>query len=318
MASNGEKSAEQAAEQADGHADRASQLYVGRFAPSPTGPLHFGSLLAALASFLDARSRQGRWLVRMEDLDRAREFPGAANSILSTLEAFQLHWDGDVLFQSRRFEAYQYALEYLRGKGLLYPCNCPRQRMQSLRGLYDGHCRQHPPAPEDSCAVRIKVPNEVWSFQDRIQGTCEQNLARDCGDFVLYRRDNVPAYQLAVAVDDDWQNITHIVRGYDLLDSTPRQLYLQNALEISQPVYAHIPLASSDSGQKLSKQNLARPLDAANAGESLYQALKFLGQQPPGALRHEAPATQIAWAISHWDIQTVPKLATIPVGPVLV
>lgn len=306
MASNGEQP------------DRANNLYVGRFAPSPTGPLHFGSLLAALASFLDARSRQGRWLVRMEDLDRAREPPGTANTILSTLEAFQLHWDGDVLFQSQRSEAYQRALEHLRAKDLLYACNCPRQRIRLLRGVYDGHCREHPPAPGNPCAARIKVPDEVWSFVDRIQGICEQNLARDCGDFVLYRRDHVPAYQLAVTVDDNWQGITHIVRGYDLLDSTPRQLYLQRALGIPQPVYAHIPLASSDSGQKLSKQNLARPLDIANASESLHQALRFLGQKPPDTLRRETPGTQIEWAIHHWDIQTVPKLATIPVEPMLV
>src|SRR5690554_1433902 len=201
-----------------GQPDRTIQHYVGRFAPSPTGPLHFGSLLAALASFLDARSHQGCWLVRMEDLDSTRESPGTADSILSTLEAFQLHWDGDVLFQSQRFEAYQHALEHLRDKGLLYACNCPRQRVRLLGGVYDGHCRKHPPPPDASSAVRIKVPNEAWSFTDRIQGLYEQNLARDCGDFVLYRRDNVPAYQLAVAIDDNWQGITHIVRGCDLLE----------------------------------------------------------------------------------------------------
>lgn len=297
--------------------DQATQPYVGRFAPSPTGPLHFGSLLAALASFLDARSRQGRWLVRMEDLDRDREPPGAADTILATLEAFHLQWDGDVLFQSQRLEAYQHGLDHLRDKGLLYKCNCPRQRLRLLQGVYDGHCRQQPPAPGDPWAARIRVPDETWSFHDRIQGFHAQNLARECGDFVLYRRDGIPAYQLAVTIDDDWQRVTHIVRGYDLLDSTPRQLYLQHVLGLPLPVYAHIPLASSTSGAKLSKQNLARPLDTNNASESLYRALRFLGQKPPHALREETPETQIAWAIGQWDIQTVPKLATIPVDPTL-
>lgn len=291
--------------------------YIGRFAPSPSGALHFGSLLAALASFLDARAHQGSWLVRMEDIDPAREPPGAADLILRTLDAFQLHWDGAVLYQSQRLEAYQQALEQLRQQDLIYRCNCPRQRIQALRGIYDGHCRHHRPPGSDTCSIRIKVPDQQWGFDDRILGKYQQHLLRDSGDFVLHRRDALPAYQLAVVVDDAWQGITDVVRGSDLLDSTPRQLYLQTTLGLPAPRYAHIPVASNSQGLKLSKQNMARPLDPAQAPEAMHQALTFLGQQPAGRLKKEPVGTQLDWAIRHWDIQQVPKLANIPVEPVL-
>ena len=289
--------------------------YVGRFAPSPSGALHFGSLLAALASFLDARAHNGRWLVRMENLDHSREAPGAADLILHTLEAFHLHWDGNVLFQSQRREAYRQALDQLLQDGTTYPCHCSRQRIQEIGGIYDGHCRQQPASASDTSATRIKVPAANWSFTDRIQGQFEQNLAQQCGDFVLHRRDGIPAYQLAVVVDDGWQGITDIVRGFDLIESTPRQLYLQSRLGLPAPRYAHIPTASNQAGQKLSKQGLARPLDASHAQQAIYQALKFLGQNPPQMLLEEVATTQIDWAIRHWDIQRVPKLANIPVEP---
>lgn len=292
----------------------ASDHIIGRFAPSPSGALHFGSLLAALASFLDIRARGGQWLLRMEDLDPAREPPGAADQILSTLEDLALTWDGPVLYQSQRLDAYDAALAALENRGLTYPCDCSRQRVRALGGVYDNLCRTRPSAPAGSSATRFKVPDEVVVVEDRIQGRYAQHLRLDCGDFVLRRRDGLTAYQLAVVVDDQWQGITDILRGHDLLDSTPRQLALQQALGYRQPEYAHIPVASNHRGQKLSKQHFARPLQRDNASDYLYQALVFLCQQPPADLRRAPCAEQLTWAIPHWDIQRVPKLATIPVN----
>lgn len=287
---------------------------IGRFAPSPSGALHFGSLLAALASFLDIRARSGQWLLRMEDLDPAREPPGAADQILFLLEDLCLHWDGPVLYQSQRLDAYEAALTKLADQGLTYPCDCSRQRIRALGGVYDNQCRYRSVPPPGSSATRFKVPEQTVVVDDRIQGQYRQHLHRDCGDFVLRRRDGLIAYQLAVVVDDQWQGVTDILRGHDLLDSTPRQLTLQWALGYRQPVYAHIPVATNHCGQKLSKQHFARPLQRDSASEYLYQALLFLRQQPPASLRQAPPAEQVAWAIAHWDIQHVPKLATIPVN----
>lgn len=302
----------------DKQSTQATPPYIGRFAPTPSGALHFGSLLAALASFLDARAHRGRWLVRMEDLDRARASAGAADQILRTLDAFHLHWDDPVTFQSQRFDAYQEALVQLRHKGLTFECCCSRQRIQRLPGVYDGHCRETAPTTGTRTSIRLRVPDRVYRFDDQIQGAYQQNLAHQCGDFVLLRRDAIPAYQLAVVVDDAWQGVTDIVRGYDLLDSTPRQLYLQAVLDLPRPRYAHIPLACTCSGQKLSKQNLARPLQPSHAREMIHQALRCLGQQPPGELITASPEEQIRWAIGAWDIQAVPKLANIPVLSALV
>jgi glutamyl-Q tRNA(Asp) synthetase len=292
----------------------ASDPTIGRFAPSPSGALHFGSLLAALASFLDVRARGGRWLLRMEDLDPAREPPGAADQILFLLEDLALTWDGPVLYQSQRLDAYAEALATLTDLGLTYACDCSRQRVRALGGVYDNHCRHRASPPAGSSAIRYKVPDQTLGIDDRIQGKYCQNLIRDCGDFVLRRRDGLMAYQLAVVVDDQWQGVTDILRGHDLLDSTPRQLTLQQALGYRQPVYAHVPVATNHRGQKLSKQHFARPLQRDSASEYLYQALLFLCQQPPADLRKASPAEQVAWAMAHWDIQRVPKLATIPVN----
>ena len=209
--------------------------YIGRFAPSPTGPLHLGSLFTALASYLDARANHGRWLVRMEDIDPPREIPGAADTILRQLENHGLHWDDSVLYQSQRLRAYQQAVADLVDKQLVYYCQCTRARLRSLNGIYDGHCRSQKLLTADSnatksSAIRILVPDLTITWADLIQGPCSENLAKSCGDFIVVRRDGLFAYQLAVSVDDGYQGITHIIRGDDLLDSTPRQIYLLGQL----------------------------------------------------------------------------------------
>lgn len=287
--------------------------YVGRFAPSPTGALHFGSLLAALASFLDARANQGRWLLRMEDLDPAREPPGAAQQILDTLVDFGLHWDGPVVYQSQRLSAYREVLATLTERGLIYRCNCSRQRVRAANGIYDNHCRDRPEPPQSDFALRLKLPAVSITFEDRIQGLYQQDLHRECGDIVLCRRDGLIAYQLAVVVDDAWQGVTDIVRGFDLIDSTPRQIALQQMLSLPLPRYAHIPVATNQQGQKLSKQHFAKPLDGRHAKQYLFEALRFLRQDLPPGSNRETPASQLQRAIEHWDIQRIPKLANIPV-----
>lgn len=288
-----------------------SPVPVGRFAPSPSGALHFGSLLAALASFLDIRQRGGRWLLRMEDLDPDREPPGAADEILRLLDAFQLHWDGEVIYQSQRQDAYAHALRDLEALGLTYPCSCNRKRIRELGGLYDGYCARHPGEVRHPAAIRVRIPAEPLSFHDRIQGTRSFHLATTCGDFIIRRKDGLFAYQLAVAVDDGHQQITEVLRGSDLLDSTPRQILLQRTLGLTEPSYAHIPVASNTAGQKLSKQHFARPLDAGYAGAHLHDALVFLGQCPPPGLRGAGAGELLEWGIRHWDIQKVPRVANI-------
>lgn len=290
-----------------------TSAYVGRFAPSPTGALHFGSLLAALASFLDARANQGRWLLRMEDLDPAREPPGAAQQVLDTLDDFGLHWDGPVVYQSQRLEVYRQALETLRELNLVYPCDCSRQRVRAMNSIYDNACRDRLDPPGSDFAIRLRLPDTVLAFEDRIQGRYEQQLTRECGDIVLRRRDGLFAYQLAVVIDDAWQGITDVVRGYDLVDSTPRQIALQQMMNFPQLRYAHIPVATNQQGQKLSKQHFARALDGRAAKQYLHEALRFLRQDIPAGSNRETPASQLQRAIERWDIQRVPKLANIPV-----
>jgi len=284
--------------------------YVGRFAPSPSGPLHFGSLVAALASFLDAKASKGLWLIRMEDLDPAREPSGAADQILATLEKLGLEWDGPVLYQSQRLESYAQALSQLEDLALLYQCRCTRAQIRDIGGVYDNRCRtaQH---TNKANATRVAIADCTIQFEDRIQGHQSQDLMRDCGDFVLLRKDGLFAYQLAVVVDDAFQQVTDIVRGIDLLDSTPRQIYLQQQLAYDLPRYAHIPVAVNDLGQKLSKQHFAKALDLKNPAEQIHKGLQFLGQNPDSSLRRASPEQVIEWAIEHWDIQTVPKLANI-------
>jgi len=259
--------------------------YRGRFAPSPTGPLHFGSLVAAVGSYLDAIVQGGAWLVRMEDVDTPRNVPGAADSILKTLEAFGFEWDGAVLYQSGRVEAYAAALAQLKHAGQVYGCACSRReiadsttRLAVDGGLaYPGTCRAGLPPGREARAWRLRVNDDEIAFDDRQQGRVAQHLESDVGDFVLRRADGLFAYQLAVAVDDDFQRISHVVRGADLLASTPRQIWLQHCLGFSTPIYAHLPVATNAAGEKLSKQTLARALVSHQAADELVRALSYLG-----------------------------------------
>jgi glutamyl-Q tRNA(Asp) synthetase len=286
---------------------------IGRFAPSPTGPLHFGSLSCALASYLDIKKLGGSWLVRMEDIDPPREIKGASSHILKQLEAHGLCWDGNVLFQSTRLNAYQDSLNILEQKNLAYNCECSRQRVNALQGIYDNHCRRsHLPSTGNATRVQLNQPNHLIEFVDQIAGQYAQSLAHNVGDFIIRRRDNLFSYQLAVTVDDQYQNITHVMRGSDLLDSTPRQIYLQRCLEFTQPQYAHLPLATNPLGQKLSKQNLASTLIPGQETLNIWAALNWLNQSPPNDLKTGSVSEILTWAISHWDSTNVNRSLTMP------
>ena len=291
-------------------------MYTGRFAPSPTGLLHIGSLLTAVASYADARSNGGKWLVRMEDLDPPREMSGASSHILHTLEAFGFEWDGEVAYQSRRYALYEETLYRLKTAGLVYPCHCSRKDWQAAAAhgadgfVYNGRCRhpgQRPALQGKQPAWRIRVPNRIIGFSDGIVGGYTQNLAGDIGDFVLLRADGYWAYQLAVVADDAEQGVTHIVRGQDLLVSTPRQIYLQQCLGVPTPRYAHLPLLTNAQGQKWSKQTLAPALDLNRREQLLRQVFRYLNL--PEAPETDRPAELLDWAVAHWDMDKVPKHA---------
>lgn len=293
-------------------------MYIGRFAPSPTGLLHIGSLLTAVASYADARAHQGEWLVRIEDLDPPREMPGAAADILRTLEAFGFEWDGEVAYQSRRYDLYQDTLDRLKAAGLVYPCYCSRKDWQAAATqgadgfVYNGRCRvpqQRPNTQNKTPAWRIQVPDRVIGFSDGIVGQYAQNLAHDIGDFVLLRADGYWAYQLAVVADDADQGITHIVRGQDLLVSTPRQIYLQQCLGVPTPSYAHLPLLTNNQGQKWSKQTLAPALDLNQKEQLLRQVLTYLNL--PEAPAVNRPQELLDWAVAHWQMSKIPKSSII-------
>lgn len=277
--------------------------YHGRFAPSPSGPLHLGSVVTALASFLEARRRGGRWSVRIEDIDRQRERPGAADAILRELERLGLHWDGPVLYQHTRLAAYREALASLQRAGLVYACGCSRREIGG--GPYPGTCRTRALPWAAGRALRLRVPQATVAFQDRLQGDYRQDLARECGDFVLWRADGDPAYHLAVVVDDAWQRVTDIVRGADLLDSTPRQLHLQGLLGYPSPRYCHLPVVLDAAGRKLSKQTRDTAVSEAPASTVLTTALAFLGQVPPVDLHEASPAVLLSWALEGWDLSRV-------------
>ena len=293
--------------------------YRGRFAPSPTGPLHFGSLIAAVGSYLDARTQGGEWLVRMEDVDTPRNVAGAADGILNTLEAFGFEWDVPVLYQSSRFDAYAAALEELQRAGLAYGCACSRKEIADSAtrpavdgGLaYPGTCRDGLPAGRVARAWRLRVNDDEIAFVDRLQGRVAQYLESDVGDFVLRRADGLFAYQLAVTVDDDFQQISQVVRGADLLASTPRQIWLQRCLGFATPSYAHLPVAANAAGEKLSKQTLARPLASEIAAAELVRALGFLGQAAPAELARATVAEVWAWALESWSFEAVPRQPAI-------
>jgi glutamyl-Q tRNA(Asp) synthetase len=292
------------------HSGRTT-AYCGRFAPSPSGPLHFGSLATALASFLQARRHGGRWLVRMEDLDTPRNLPGADATILRQLDAFGLSPDSAVLNQSTRLRAYSDALAHLADRHLTFGCGCSRQDIGE--GIYPGTCRGGLPPGRRARAVRVRVTDETIVFHDAVQGEFRQNLAREVGDFVVRRADNIVAYHLAVVVDDAWQGVSEIVRGADLLDSTPRQIFLQRLLGLPTPRYAHLPIAINEQGQKLSKQNGARAIAATRPAVMLRACLEFLGQQPEPQLRGATPSEVLDWGVAHWSLSRVPRCATIVV-----
>ncbi|MGI2029213.1 tRNA glutamyl-Q(34) synthetase GluQRS [Endozoicomonas acroporae] len=278
--------------------------YVGRFAPSPSGPLHFGSLVAALASYLDAQAHQGKWLVRMEDIDPPREQLKAADLILKALDVYGLHWDDSVVFQSDRSEAYDQALDTLLRTERLYPCTCTRKKLAGLNGVYPGYCRHHRRIPNQPHSLRLLCHDDIMQFQDRIQGDQRFDLSA-LGDFILKRKDGLYAYQLAVCVDDHFQGVTHIVRGVDILDSTPRQLYLQSQLQYPHPVYAHVPVITRNPGHKLSKQNHAPAIPLDNPRPLMIKALSAFGLKPEPDLLMNSVEEILSWGIKNWTMSNM-------------
>lgn len=300
------------------------KITIGRFAPSPTGLLHFGSLIAAVGSYLDARSNHGRWLLRIEDVDRIRTVPGMVEGQIAALSAYGFEWDGPVYRQSARDIIYRETLDRLVAMGLAYPCTCTRSQIAaaiSVRTgidgapIYPGHCRgwqTGDPVPANA-AWRFRVPGAesgVISFVDMVQGRCTQNLQVDIGDFVLLRADGCFTYQLAVVVDDMLQNVTHVVRGADLIDSVPRQIALISALGGDEPVYAHLPVVVNGNGEKLSKQTRAPVIPVDREPDRvgmLWQALSFLGQNPEESLRRVSQGALWSWALANWSLSQVPR-----------
>ena len=285
-----------------------TQNYVGRFAPSPTGPLHFGSLVAALATWLDARSQDGTWLLRIEDLDPPREDPSAPDIIMRQLEAFGLTWDGTPLFQSARQEAYDEALEELKNKGALFVCTCSRK---SVRGVYPGTCRERHLEENlaQASALRFRVPDKTTTFHDRISGPHTFDLSNKLGDFIIRRRDGRTAYQLAVVVDDEFQNVTDVIRGDDLLDSTPRQQCIIEALGYQTLRYGHVPVVLGSDRKKLSKQAHAAPVATENSGKAVRDALVCLGQiNLPDT---EDVQVLLSWATENWQPNMIPSRSTV-------
>ena len=297
-----------------------NKTVIGRFAPSPTGPLHLGSLVAAVGSYVMAKRRGGLWLLRIEDLDLPRVIPGIADDMLWTLEGLGFQWDGEVVYQSRRLDAYQAALDQLIAHGIAYPCGCSRAEIALIASaphgeeglIYPGTCRDGLPADKSERAIRVKVYDEVISFEDCVMGRYSQALSPSCGDFVVQRADGPYAYHLAVVVDDAESGVNQVVRGADLLSSTPRQIYLQKVLGFPVPAYCHLPLVTNPDGTKLSKRDsavsFATVLDIAGAGGGLLLAvLRFLGQSPPAALRGAACSEILDWAVAGFEPHLIPR-----------
>jgi glutamyl-Q tRNA(Asp) synthetase len=286
--------------------------YRGRFAPTPTGPLHFGSLIAAVGSYLDAKHHNGTWLIRMEDLDTPRCVPGAADDILRTLSAYGLYSDEPVMYQSRRTPAYETALSQLQATGATYPCACTRREIadSSLHGIdgpvYPGTCRNGISVGREGRAWRVRTNNFCQEFDDALQGHLTQNIESEIGDFVVKRADSLFAYQMAVVVDDAAQKITHVVRGADLLSSTPRQIYLQRLLNFSTPTYLHLPVAVNQLGEKLSKQTRAKPVNTGNTAATLRDVLHFLNQHAASSAQRTVEQI-LAQAIANWRPENIPS-----------
>ncbi len=282
----------------------------GRFAPTPSGSLHFGSLVAAVGSYLQSKSRDGQWFVRIDDLDTARVVKDSTSNILKALETFGLGWDGKVLYQSNRIESYHEAIDQLSKQGLTYPCSCSRKEIGMTS--YAGTCRNGITSNKSNCSLRIRTKNQLTKFEDNVQGTIEQNLELELGDFIINRADNVIAYHLATVVDDYYQKITEVVRGVDLIDSTPRQIYLQEQLGYTEIQYTHLPLVTDQQGEKLSKSlgDLISARSEVPSTEYVFNALIFLGQNPPSLLKHERIETCISWGINNWSLKKVPQKNT--------
>lgn len=276
--------------------------YIGRFAPSPTGPLHFGSLLTAVASYCDAKANHGKWLVRIEDTDIPRIYPNSETHILSCIDAFEFEPDAEIIFQKDRLTIYEQVLDQLKQQHAIYACQCTRKMLGSNH-IYAGTCRDLNLDFAEQ-AIRLKVDDLLICFEDRLQGRQCSNLKDNLGDFVLKRRDGIISYQLAVVVDDYLQGITHVVRGADLLNNTARQIWLGSILNYPSLSYMHLPLAMNDQGQKLSKQNLAQALDVSKASELLQQALLALGQ--PNVELNQ-PRIMLQQAVQQWDVNLIPK-----------
>ncbi len=284
--------------------------YIGRFAPTPSGPLHFGSIIAALGSYLQARSQKGQWQVRIDDVDSVRARPGADKTILLQLEKLGLFWDGPIVFQSERLEAYRDALQDLLAANLVYACQCPRKQTANRR--YPGTCREANLAINEQLALRIRTTDEQISFQDRLQDQYMQQLESDSGDFIIRRSDGLFAYHLAAVVDDAAAGITEIVRGADLLECTPAQIYLQQCLGLPAPIYLHLPVAIDAEGKKISKSDQAVPINSATPVQTLERALRFLGQVLPEE-SFSSVEELLGWAVKHWEIQAIPEKQTMPV-----
>ncbi len=294
--------------------------YIGRFAPSPTGLLHIGSLVGALASYLDAKANNGLWRVRIEDLDPPREITGAADAILLSLQKHGLDWDGPILWQNQRLSAYTSALSQLTSNDRAFYCDCSRLQIQEKNGVHSGYCQasrenKHAISDTHGFAVRALIGNQSVQFNDRIQGEYKQNLTTEVGDFVLQRKDGLFAYQLAVVVDDAFQGITHVVRGSDLLDSTPRQIFLQRLLGLPTPSYCHFPVIANQQHQKLSKQTFAKAISNDTPAQNILQALAYLRQPLPPASVSRDVDELLLWASKHWSLASIPHQLNIKESP---
>ncbi len=284
---------------------------MGRFAPTPSGDLHLGSLYAAAASYLDARAHGGRWLLRIEDLDGPRAVPGAAMRIIATLQRFGFEWDGEIMWQRNRIEHYRAALESLRDRGLTFECTCSRSQLEEEQN-YPGFCRTLARRPGADTATRVRVEPEFVSFSDEIQGTYRQNVAAAVGDLIIRRRDQVFAYLFAVVLDDAAQGVNHVVRGADLLDNTPRQIYLQRCLGLDTPRYAHVPVLTEADGTKLAKSRRSVPVLCAVPHRQILSVFSLLGMNPPADLLSVELAALWQWGIAHWNKNTVPIRLNLP------
>lgn len=290
--------------------------YIGRFAPSPTGPLHLGSLFSALASFLEARSQQGLWLLRIDDLDTPRNVQGATDAILRILDAFGLHWDKQIVYQSQHLAAYAEAVAKLSAMNLLYRCTCSRKSLidsNHTEAIYPNYCRNKSIPASKDFALRIKTEPSNITFFDQLQGQITENMALQHGDFIIQRKDHIIAYQLAVVVDDHLQGINHVLRGADLLDSCAKQCYLQHCLNLPTPDYLHVPVITGKHGSKLSKQDFAPAVTQHNSHQTLFTLLHLLQQDPPADLHQASAPELLQWAISHWDKRKLQNIHSIAV-----